>query len=76
MIEGKDREDTIRLTAAAYGISLIDAAEIVLISLGESDGDDIVTDEDGNVIKQVHRSIDDDELPRRIVPPTKEKEKK
>jgi hypothetical protein len=57
MIQGKDTQESIKLTAAAYGISLVDAAEIVLIELGESDGDDIVTDEHGNVIKQVHDEI-------------------
>ena len=39
MVKGKTREESIKLTAKAYGISEIDAAEIVDISTGESQGD-------------------------------------
>jgi hypothetical protein len=39
MIRGRDRDETIRLTADAYGISEVDAAEIVDIEDGRSDGD-------------------------------------
>jgi hypothetical protein len=39
MILGRDRDETIRLTADAYGISEVDAAEIVDIEDGRSDGD-------------------------------------
>lgn len=45
MIEGKDREETIRLTAKALGISLAEAEFIVAIELGEIDGDVIVESE-------------------------------
>lgn len=45
MIEGKTREETIKLTAEALGVSELDAAEIIAIELGESDGDVIDVDE-------------------------------
>jgi hypothetical protein len=50
VIEGKDREETIRLTAEATGMSLAEAEEMIAIELGESYGDVIALDEDGNEI--------------------------
>lgn len=44
MIQGKDREESIRLTAEAYNLDPIDAAEIVDISEGWSEGDDVAND--------------------------------
>ena len=46
MIQGETREETIRLTAQALGISELDAAELIEIELGESDGDVIEDKED------------------------------
>lgn len=42
MIEGKDREETVRLTATALGISVQAAEFVVAIELGEIDGDVVV----------------------------------
>jgi hypothetical protein len=50
MIVGKTREETIRLTADALGISEQEAEYIVAIELGETSGDSIMVDEDGNEI--------------------------
>jgi len=50
MIEGETREETIRLTALALGISRMDAAFIVAQELGEIDGDEVVVDDEGNEI--------------------------
>jgi hypothetical protein len=47
VIEGKDREETIRLTAMAYGISLADAEFIYAIEKGEIRGDIVIVDDDG-----------------------------
>lgn len=51
MIEGKTREETIELTAAAYGIPEIEAAFIYAQEHGELDSDEQRIDEDGNVIE-------------------------
>lgn len=51
MIEGKDKEETIRLTAQGLGISKLQAAFIWAIEHGETTGDVIVVDKDGNEIK-------------------------
>jgi hypothetical protein len=51
MIEGKDREETIRLTAAALGITEADAEFIIAVELGEIDGDVVVLDEQGHEIR-------------------------
>jgi hypothetical protein len=48
MIEGKDRADTIRLTAAALGIGLVDAAFIVGQELGLIESDVVTVDEEGD----------------------------
>jgi hypothetical protein len=50
MIEGKDREETIRLNAEAIGCTLAEAEEIISIELGETHGDMIALDDDGNEI--------------------------
>ncbi len=50
MIEGKTKEETIMLTAEAYGISLVDAAFIYAQEHGEIDGDEVIVDEHGNEI--------------------------
>lgn len=50
MIEGTTREETIKLTAEAYGISEVDAAFIYAQEHGEIDSDEIELDADGNVI--------------------------
>jgi hypothetical protein len=50
MIEGKDRDETIRLTAEALGIPLAEAAFIYAIEAGESYGDVAIVDADGNLI--------------------------
>jgi len=50
MLVGKPKEETIRLTAVAYGIPEIEAAFIVGQELGEIDSDEIQLDEDGNEI--------------------------
>jgi hypothetical protein len=55
MIEGKNREETIRLTAAALGISRQDAEFIVAIELGEIDSDVVVLDEKGREVPQPPR---------------------
>jgi hypothetical protein len=52
MIEGKTREETIELTARAYGISLIEAEGIVAIELGEIQGDIVEIDDQGNEVEQ------------------------
>jgi hypothetical protein len=54
MIEGRTREETIRLTAQALGVSLQQAAFIVAMELGEIDGDSIELDEDGNEVRRKH----------------------
>ena len=59
MIWGKDREETVKLTAQAYGIPEMEARFILAQELGEIDSDDQVVDEHGNVI-----------LPHDYVPPT------
>ncbi len=41
MIKGKDRDETIRLTAEALGCGLDQAAVIVAFELGETTGDRI-----------------------------------
>lgn len=46
MIEGKDRAETIRLTAEALSISEAEAEFIVAIELGEIRGDIIIVDDD------------------------------
>lgn len=56
MIEGRDREETIRLTAEALGIGLVDAAFIVAQEYGDIGGDMIDVDEDGG--PKLHRDDD------------------
>ncbi len=51
MIEGKDREETIRLTAEFLGISELQAAFIIAQEYGEIEGDVIAIDDDGHEIK-------------------------
>lgn len=46
MIEGKDREETIRLTAEALGISRVLAAFIVGQELGEIESDVVTVDDE------------------------------
>jgi hypothetical protein len=47
MIEGKDRQESIELTAAALGIPEAEAEFIVAIEMGEIDGDVVIEgDED------------------------------
>jgi hypothetical protein len=48
MVEGKTREETVRFTAEALGISLAEAGFIVAQELGEIEGDVITVDDDGN----------------------------
>jgi hypothetical protein len=50
MIEGKDREETIRLTAEALGISVAEAEFIIAIETGEITGDVVELDGKGNEI--------------------------
>jgi len=57
MIEGKTREETIRLTAAAYGISEGDAEFIVAQELGEIEGDVVTVDADGNEVKSDEQTL-------------------
>jgi hypothetical protein len=57
MVEGKDREETIRLTGEALGISKNLAAFIVAQELGEIDGDEIALDEDGREIRGLTESL-------------------
>jgi hypothetical protein len=45
MIQGKDREESIKLTAEALGITEREATFIVAMELGEIDGDVIEVDE-------------------------------
>lgn len=52
MVEGKTREETIRLTAEALGVSLLQAGFIVAQELGEIDGDVIMVDDDGNEVRE------------------------
>jgi hypothetical protein len=52
MIEGRDRADTVRLTAAALGISEAEAEFIVAIELGEIDSDVVLLDDRGREIRQ------------------------
>lgn len=42
MIEGKDKAETIRLTAEFLGISLMESEFIYMLETGSSDGDVIV----------------------------------
>jgi hypothetical protein len=51
VIEGDTPEETIRLTAEAYGISLDQAGFIYAIETGEIDSDVTAVDDDGNVMK-------------------------
>lgn len=46
MIEGKDKEETIRFTAEGLGISLLEAEFIWAIEHGESDGDVVIIDDE------------------------------
>jgi hypothetical protein len=50
VIEGKTREETIRLTAEALGIGLVEAEFIVAQELDEIESDVVTVDEDGNEI--------------------------
>jgi len=56
MIEGKTREETIRLTAKAYGISEVEAAFIWGLEHGTINGDVIVVDADSKPIKTEQKS--------------------
>ena len=56
MIKGDTREETIRLTAEALGISRVKAAFIVAQELGEIDGDEIVVGTDGKPVKPEPKS--------------------
>lgn len=56
MIEGKTREETIRLTAKAYGISEVEAAFIWGLEHGTIKGDVIVIDTDGKPVKTKQKS--------------------
>jgi|GEM_PF-6908570 hypothetical protein len=51
MVEGSTKEETIRLTAEAYGIPEIEAAFIYAQEHGEIDSDEVMVDADGNEIK-------------------------
>ena len=53
MIEGKTREETIRLTAAFLGISLVEAAFIWGQEHGTIKGDVIVVEEKSDVRRDV-----------------------
>lgn len=55
MIEGKDRQETVKLTAEALGISEADADFIVAIELGEIDGDVVLVDGEGKEVKNDRR---------------------
>lgn len=57
MVEGRTRDETIRLTAAALGIKLAEAEAIVAIELGETDGDVVEVDDEGNEIRRHHEEI-------------------
>ena len=57
MIEGKTKEETIRLTARFLGISLIEAAFIWGQEHGEISGDVIVVDADGKPIRNPKSAI-------------------
>jgi len=56
VIEGKTREETIRLTAKAYGISEVEAAFIWGLEHGTIKGDVIVIDTDGKPVKTKQKS--------------------
>jgi hypothetical protein len=58
MIVGRDRQETIKLTAAALGIGLAEAEEIVAIELGEIDGDCVAVDDDGNEVRRPPDELD------------------
>jgi hypothetical protein len=51
MIEGRDDDETARLTAEALRVTEDEARMIIAIERGEIDGDLIVIDEDGNPIR-------------------------
>ena len=53
MIEGTTREETVKLTAEALGVSLAEAEFIIAIETGEIDSDVIELDDDGN---EIHNS--------------------
>lgn len=65
MIVGKDREETIRLTAEALGVPEIVAAEIVAHELDDPAGDDVVLLDDLD---------DDDEGPQDDTTPDRQPE--
>ena len=52
MIEGKTRQETIRLTAEALKVNKVQAAFIVGMELGEIDGDVIVIDDRGRRVRR------------------------
>ena len=56
MIEGKTKEETIRLTAEFLGISEIEAAFIYGLEHGTIKGDVIVVDGDGKPIESKSKS--------------------
>jgi hypothetical protein len=58
MVEGKTREETVRLTAEALGISTSEAEFIVAMELGEINGDVVVVDDNGRVVRPVIESRD------------------
>jgi hypothetical protein len=60
MIIGRDRDETIRLTAEAEGISPAEAATMYAIAHGESFGDVIVVDADGDPIPLADADDDED----------------
>ena len=61
MIKGKTDAETIKLTARALGISEQQAAVIVAIETGESTGDVVYVDDDGNeVAGPPAKQIDED----------------
>jgi hypothetical protein len=75
MIEGKTKEETIRLTAEAYGIPEIEAAFIYAQEHGEIDSDENQYDEDGNFIppsKDPRLSAGPTDEEQRPVPPPDE----
>lgn len=52
MIEGRNDDETARLTADALGVDEITARFIIAIERGEIDGDLIVLDDDGNLVRR------------------------
>lgn len=50
MIEGRTEQETVEITAFVLGVSEAEARAIIAVERGESDGDEVLTDSQGEEI--------------------------